>query len=294
MTQLGAKPDSSLIRKQIQKIKEIPMLSSVAQHVVQLVQNPKVSVALLGKVVAKDPALAVKVLRISNSAYYGFPKQIKTISHALVILGFNQLVNLIVTASVMDIGRGKKNDERLNLPKLWYHSIATGLMAQNVSKTLLIGDADFAYLAGLLHDLGKAIMSVYLNKYYPLVLDERDKTDCLLFEAEKTVLGLTHARVSSWITEDWNLPETIILPLKFHHTPRQCPGSVELTYIVHLADILVRAIGLGDGGDSRIPEIAPIVWEKLHLSFHTVDKLLETGYQNIQKASDFFEVIKAS
>ncbi len=285
--------DSAQARKKIEAIDDLPTLSAVATQIIALANSPKTNAADVGKMIEQDQALTAKVLKLVNSAFYGFPGQIKSIQHAVVIIGFNKVKNVVVTAAVFDLSKGRKS-EQLDLPKFWRHSLGTAIGARTVTKalggTLLPDDA---FVGGLMHDIGKLILDQFLAREYMPVLAATNNQGILLRNAEKEILGFDHATVGRWIAEKWKLPPSLRQAISMHHRPAQERDEREIVAAVHLGDILARALGIGNGGDNRMPEINSSIWQQFSLTNAFLDESLTTIIEELKKAEQFFELIEA-
>ena len=170
--------DSAKVRKKIESIDDLPTLPTVASQIIGMASSPMTNAADVGRMIEQDQALTAKVLKLVNSAFYGFPGQIKSIQHAVVIMGFNKVKNVVVTASVFDMAKGRKSD-RLDLSRFWQHSLGTAVSAKVATKGLNSAlQPDDAFVGGLVHDIGKLILDQFLADEYGPVLEaarERDR-----------------------------------------------------------------------------------------------------------------------
>lgn len=232
----------------VNKITDLPTLPAMMATITRLMQDPRTSADELGKAVATDPALVSKVLKLVNSAFYGFPGRIKTITQAIVILGFSTIRNVVLTTSVLKLFGPKPGQKNIDVAYFWEHSLLTGAIA----KSLAIGkDAPFTeetFIAGLLHDMGRMVLSQKLAPELDKVLDYQAKNGCPLLEAEQAVLGLTHGDIGAWLARRWNLPTPFVDVMQYHHNPLEAPvldarqqkDTGILIPIVHLADALSK------------------------------------------------------
>ena len=285
--------DSDKVRRQLEASPDLPTLPTVATQIVSMANSPKTNAADVGKLIEQDQSLTAKVLRLVNSAYYGFPGQIKSISHAVVIIGFNKVKNVVMTASVFDMSKGRTSN-RLDLPRFWQHSLGTAIGAKVAAKALGGGlQPEDAFVAGLVHDLGKLILDQHLSAEYEKVVAAVREKGILLLQAEKEILGIHHAQVGGWIVEKWKLPEPLRHAIIQHHTPSSIRENRELVAAVHLGDILARALGVGNGGDQRMPEIQPAIAQQYNLGGAFLNESLDVMLAELRKAKDFFEMIEA-
>lgn len=283
---------ASSILQTVENLTSIPTLPTVIERLTRLLQNPKTSAEEIGKAITTDQTLASKVLRLVNSAFYGFPGRISTITHAIVILGFSTVKNVVLTTSILDAFSNKgKNIEGFDLDKYWLHSIACGAAALSIAKQLGTIDKEECFIAGLIHDIGKLIFCQYLINEFEQALKHSIANNQLLVKSEHTLFQCTHQEVGGFLTEKWNLPVSLQNAVKYHHNPSPAHEHFLLTSIVHSADILVRAMDFGNGGDNFIPSISEKAWKCVgfeSLNFHS---LLENIAEEVDKASVFIQMI---
>jgi putative nucleotidyltransferase with HDIG domain len=279
------------IKQTIENISHLPSHPIVIERVTKLLANPRTSAEEIGKALATDQALASKALKLVNSAFYGFPGRISTISHAIVILGFSTIKNIVLTASIFDSFRGKgKNIEGFNLEKLWYHSIACGAAGQALAKTTGLADKEECFIGGLVHDIGKIILCHYLPEEFERLIGTTREKDILFYEAEKMLFDTSHDEIGGYLAQCWNLPKSLQNAVRYHHQPSPTHDHFAMSGIVHIADILVRALDCGNGGDEKIPVASEQVWKLLDLENISLMSIFDVIRAEIDKASVFFQL----
>jgi len=285
---LGKKTD---IIETLENINSIPTLPTMIERITRLLLNPTTSAEEVGKVITTDQALATKVLRLVNSAFYGFPGKISTITHAIVILGFSTIKNVVLTTSIFDAFH-KRGDETedFDLEQFWRHSIACGAAAQAIAKYLGSNDKEECFIAGLLHDLGKLIVCQYLPDEFSMVLTNARLKEKLFFESEKELFDVTHQEVGAFLTQRWNLPQNLQNAVLFHHTPDPSREHFLMTASVHCADIFVRALDIGNGGDNKIPMMSEQVWRSLGFENNSLIPLFDSIRDEVEKATIFLQL----
>jgi HD-like signal output (HDOD) protein len=279
------------ILQTVEKITSIPTLPTVIERLTRLLQNPKTSAEEVGKAITTDQALASKVLKLVNSAFYGFPGRISTITHAIVILGFSTVKNVVLTASIFDAFR-KKGDgnTKFDLNEFWLHSIACGAAASSIAKQIGGSEKEECFIAGLIHDLGKLILCNFLPDEFDLALRYSAENKLLLYESEKKLFDCTHTHIGGYLAERWNLPANLQNAVKYHHQPSPSHDHYFITAVVHCADIFVRALDFGNGGDSQIPMISDHVWKSLGFDSVDLNVLLDGIQEETEKASVFIQL----
>lgn len=241
-------------RRQVQRIVDLPTLPIVVSQVLSLVEDRRASAGDLAKVIGSDQALASRVLRLANSAYYGFRREIVTISHAVVLLGFDTVKSIVLATSVFETLNGGAERSSFDQEQFWLHVGATALAARQVAKNLRLADPEAAFVGGLLHDIGKVVLDRFFHQRYAEAARRAVETPCLIREAEVSLFGVDHSEVGRWLADRWRFPVTIVEPVSFHHRPGEASADHRgLASVVHLADILTRNAQIGSGGDGLIP-----------------------------------------
>ncbi len=211
----------------------------------RLMADPRTSADTLGKALSSDPALVSKVLKLVNSAFYGFPGRIGTISQAVVILGFSSIRNLVLTTSIMQMFGTKGEKQGFNVEEFWRHSLQTAALARQMAMDKGYAYIEEAFIGGLLHDMGRMVLSQKLPNEFEKVIAFAQKEGLRFREAEQALLGTTHAEIGAWLAQRWNLPTPLIDVIEFHHNPKQAP-SREAPNGRESADHLVEVIHLSD------------------------------------------------
>jgi putative nucleotidyltransferase with HDIG domain len=238
------------IRKRVQRLKSLPTMPGVVNELLGMVESEDTQVSAIAEIIATDQVLTAKVLRIVNSPFYGFPGRISTINHALVLLGFGVIKGIVVSAVVLDLMAD-------SLVGLWEHSLAVATASDKIARLVKVEEPEEVSTAGLLHDLGKVIVAVEMREESQRILELVRQEKIPFIEAEKRVLdGVTHCQVGGWLAEEWNLSPRLREPIIYHHQPEQAHTAEQPTAIVHLANVLTRALQFGSGGDPYIPQIS--------------------------------------
>ena len=255
------------IKRKLRNIQSLPTLPPVVTKLTKLLGDENTTALKLAEVIEKDQVLTSKVLKMVNSAFYGFPRRISTVSTAIVLLGFNVIRTLIITASIFEM----MHSEDLGL---WEHSLgvaaASGLLAQKLE----LKNPEEVTTAGLLHDLGKVVIRTEFPEKYREINHLVREKGLFLREAEREVLGLDHGEIGEFLTNRWNLPERLVEPIAFHHDVERARKYRKETAIVHFADILIYALGYGYGGHPWVPPLNEKAWKLLRLKQKDLEELL--------------------
>jgi len=275
----------------LQRISDLPSLSVVANNIIQITQNPKSSALQVGKAISQDPALVSRILRIANSTFYGFPRAITTIPHAVVILGFANIRNLVLTSSIIQVFSSKQGNGYYDRGGFWKHSLACGVTSKLIAKRLGIKNLEEVFIWGLLHDLGKLVLDTYFHEDFARAVSAASSHEMLIRDAEQQVLGFDHAVVGGMVADKWSLPPALIKVIRFHHSPSQAFESMRIVSIVHLADVFCRALGLGNAGDRKVPLIHEPSWNLLGFNKPMIKDLFSKMEQEIANSEPFLDFV---
>ena len=224
---------------------DLPTIPVVAIKVMQLIESETATAEELAKIVASDPAVAARVLKISNSSFYGCRRQIQTLSSAIIILGFSTLRSLVVAASLKQVYKPYGLTERM----LWEHSFAAGLAARIIAHQTRAANEEEAFLAGLFHDIGKIIMNSLDRTKFQEVMQHCYNEGISFGEAERSVYPFSHDEVGAYVIKKWNFPEALTTAILQHHSLEfgelDSPALVNLTAVTSLADLFCLKLGIG-------------------------------------------------
>jgi len=254
-------------RRLVQRIVDLPTLPIIIPQILRLVEDQKASATDLARVIGSDQALASRVLRLANSAFYGFRREIVSISHAVVLLGFDTVKSIVLAATVFDtLGNGDVVSS-FDREQFWLHVVTTANAAKRIARDRRLMDPEAAFVAGLLHDIGKVVLDRFFYRHYAEAVRRATALPCLIREAEVQLFNVNHAQVGRWLTERWRFPPALVEPVAFHHAPQAAPReAVVLSTIVHVADLLARNASIGSGGDPLVPVPERGVLERLKLT----------------------------
>ena len=245
------------LRKITESIIGLPTLPTVVTQMIGLIDNPQTSARDVSRLISTDQALTAKILKLANSAFYGFPREIATVNHAVVVLGFETVKSLGLSVSVLERFAGGADHSAFDRQKFWEHCTACGVAARIMANKLRYRVQGEAFAAGILHDIGKLVLSQYFDDEFDEIIELARTEDLYIGKAEEAVLGVTHADVGSWLAERWNLPDQLVEAIAYHHTPGRLQRNAELPALIHLADFLCRRERIGDGGGERMPTLDP-------------------------------------
>lgn len=275
------------IQQIIKGIDKLPTLPLIVTKLTELVKNPNTSAADIQNIIAKDQALSARVLKLVNSAFYGFSERISSISHAIVILGFNTIKNVALTASVFEMFGKMDEGSEFDKEGFWVHSIAVAGVSKTIASHLRLTTGEDIFIAGLLHDIGKIILDQFAHDDYVKVIQAVNERNILIMDAEMDVLDISHSQVGIHLATQWKLPPALVQMVGLHHKPELASDLAKATFCVHFADILVRAMGIGSGGDKKIPVVNKQLWEQCGLDAQAVTSIIHKAENDLRDVEQF-------
>jgi putative nucleotidyltransferase with HDIG domain len=241
----------------LSQIQDLPALPASVMQILQLTEDPNCNASDLSQVLMTDPALAARMLKLSNSAYYGFSHTIASVQQAVTLLGYSTLKNVLLSASVFDIY--KMSSMCIDIPGLWKHSVATASAAKLIAKKVRYPHPEKAFTVGLMHDIGKVVIARYMPRSLAEIATMVRTKNCGLFDAEVKVIGLSHAQIGAYVLHRWKLPSDISDAVQHHHAPAQSTFQFYLAAICYLANILAHRAQIGRSGDNLERELDPVI-----------------------------------
>ncbi|MDD2206401.1 MAG: HDOD domain-containing protein [Aminobacterium sp.] len=253
------------------------------------VLNSPVSSAIhIAKVVGTDPSLTVRLLRLVNSSFYGFPSPIQSVSRAVAIVGTNELTTLALAISTMSVFKHIPAD-LVDMKSFWKHSIMCGIFSRLLAYMKRVPSEERFFLAGLLHDIGRVVLYTKLPQHMTFAIREARTKKIPLLEAERKYLGFDHADLGRMLLQQWNIPEPIRVLVGSHHRPLEAE-NIEEASIICVADVLANAVRLGTSGNFVVPAPSHDVWEQLELSQGSLESILVQGERQIAEIMKIFLV----
>jgi HD-like signal output (HDOD) protein len=271
------------IRRQIL---ELPTLPIILFKVNEIIAKPTSSANDIAGVIGKDTSLSARLLRIVNSAFYGFPSRIDSVSRAVAIIGTRQLGTLASGVTIINLFKDIPS-EIIDMKSFWKHSVACGVYARIIASYKGIQNTERLFLSGLLHDIGRLILYNYAPDHAVYALTKAKRSRRPLKEIEGDDLDFDHAKTGGILLKRWKLPLLMEHAVRYHHDLQGARYSLEPS-IVHLADIMTHAMGIGSSGEHFVSQLDPGAWECIGLSTNILDVITKQADRHIEEIFTFF------
>lgn len=263
----------------IREISHIATLPEITLKIVELVESPKSTAQDLHKVIANDPALCARILKVVNSSFYGLPGQIGSINRAIVMLGLNAVKNIAIAASLAKLFRGGELTPNFSAKSLWVHSVITAATAKILADRLGFAVSDEAFLSGLIHDIGIMVEMQYdrarlIDVVQKVGSDSQGIPAVEMIGIEESIFGANHQQFGAGLCHKWKFPSNFANVTGFHHKPLDAPLEARtLPCIVYIADRLAAETAQGFRLDLVSTDMDPGVMETLKLTTDMLNQL---------------------
>lgn len=237
-------------------VKTLPTLPPVVQKVLSSINDPKVGAKQLAEIITSDQAITARVLKLVNSSFFGLRGKVSNIHHAVTLLGFSTIRQILLGVSICKNFKGLNVLDKFSGESFWMHSIATAILSRNLSKLDIKVEPDIAYTVGLIHDIGKLLFLQYHEEDFIKALLKAKGENKPLYEAEKEVFEVDHCDVGNWLLKKWGLPRESRRALKNHHTAvvdKITPVSEDaMTAVVFFANNVAKKFEIGNSGSEVV------------------------------------------
>ncbi|MBI5057192.1 MAG: HDOD domain-containing protein [Nitrospirae bacterium] len=220
-----------------------------------------VSIEHLAEIIEQDTSISAELLRWANSSLFGQRHKVDTVERALMVLGIDIVEGLVLSYSIFSpMSPGSQSDTGFDLKDFQTHSLSCGILAKMLAGRLPHLDdkeAERAFTAGLLHDMGKLVEEMCLADDFRKIMDTARLKKSLLIEAEYDILETNHEEIGRHLAEWWSMPSFLVNAIRWHHEPRLCKTNQDIVAAVHVSNVLVQKFELGSSGNFRVPEADP-------------------------------------
>ncbi len=280
------------LRGIIDRIVDLPTLPQVVSTIMSLLDDPTSSAKDINSVMSNDPALAARILKLVNSAFYGLPNRVSSIQSAIAILGFNTVKSLAISASVFDLFGG--GGENFSYEEFWAHSVGTATVGRHLAQFEPGVNPDTMFVVGLLHGMGKLVLDQYAPaEFQDILILAADK--CLSFaQAEPEVISTSYSELGYWLACKWQLDGLVQNAIRYQNDIPACPPAERpAAALVAFASYVCRVKEYGASGDFNKPTLPRAAWECLHLAKDKLAEIVEEINQELLKADSFLRIINS-
>lgn len=263
-------------------IAHMSTLPEVTLRIVDVIDDPTSSARDLHQIVASDPALSSRILKVVNSSFYGMPRQIGSMNRAISLLGLNAVKNIAVAASLGKIFRGSSTIPHFDAKALWSHSLNTAVAACMIARESGSSCSDEAFLAGLLHDIGLMVELQHDQSAFQSIMGEMETDECgvpasSLIDVEESRFGVNHQDLGAALCEQWKFPRSLVSSTANHHDPGQLTGDESMMpWFVHIADRLSARHFDGFRLDLQDLEVSSAACEAIGVGPVALERIVES------------------
>ena len=263
------------VERIIGSVDRLPTLPIIYTKLTNLLQSPNTTAKMISDVISEDQAIAVRVLNLVNSAFYSLPQKIGNLKHAIVILGLNQIKNLVLVTSTIKMFKELKSGSSFDMQRFWEHSIGCAVAARVLAETAYLKSPDDVFTGGLLHDIGKLVHAIYLKEDFAAVIDDVCESGLPMIEVEQKILGWDHTDTGRELAIKWNLSKGTVDMIRHHHLSGNHTELTKEISAVHVGNTLCIALGLGSGGEKKVPVAQMKAWEILDIEMNNLESIIE-------------------
>ena len=258
------------IRRKIESFETMPV---ICQQLIKNMNNPDVDFGTLAEKIKYDPGMTMNILKLANSAYFGISKRVESLQTAIVMLGMKKLFQVVVAQKTTKHMLARMDGYDLLPEELLKHAVWTAVAAEEFSRVLRITTPELLFTAGLLHDIGKAVLDPFVAENRDALMDNASRHDMTFDMLERNILGMNHAEAGSELLKRWHFPQELEAVIRLHHEPESAGEHRMIVTIVHLADMLAYSQGVGTGIDGLKYRVSEEATQALGLRGKIVERV---------------------
>ena len=262
-------------------LSDMDNLAPMPQIMYQLMtisEDPKASMSDIAGIIVYDPIITASLLKTCNSAYFALPRKVDSVQDAIVFLGLDKVIELVMIKSVGDHLKQAQIGYGLHEGALWSYSVATAVMARDLAVQKGASNKQLIFTAALLKDIGKLLLDRFVANAIERINRLIQEQKYSFREAEKEVIGLDHAELGGMISEKWNFSSTMTYIIKNHHMSEASALEHFETSIVYLAELAAMMVGMGNGSDGLAYRFYKRALEKLHVTENALQEIIALFY----------------
>ena len=281
----------SNLQKAVAQISEIGSLPEITARIVEMVENPLVTAHDMHSVIRMDPALAAKILKVVNSAFYGLPSQIASLERAVLLLGLSAVKNIALAASLSRLFSADAVSHQFAARDLWRHCIAVGVCARMLAPTTVCPQPDEMFVAGLMHDMGLLVEQRLFPDKVRRVAEQCHNRKLSFCETEEAVIGADHQAFGGALGRAWKFPPGLCWAMSAHHDsePAAQPELQKVADLIYVADTLCSAQRIGFWLGAQTQVIGPERLARLGLDQARLEHMTTELVERVEEAERIFE-----
>jgi putative nucleotidyltransferase with HDIG domain len=281
----GVLVGASTLEVLVKRIEQLPSLPTVVHELIEVCKDPNATMSMVEEVIRTDQSLAARMLKLVNSAFFALTSRVSTIHHAAVIMGMDALRNTAIAVCTYEALSGCHDNPQFDRRAFWEHAVAVAILAKEVAKETKFKKPDEAFVAGLLHDLGKVVLDKYFPHEFARALAMCRAKELPLLECESELLGFTHSTAGAEVAKQWNFPQPLVDAIGQHHDPA---ADAPLSAFVTVANELAKAWKFGASGNPMLGTIAPAAWQQAPVDARTAREIVESSVDEIAQVNTLF------
>lgn len=256
---------NTVIQQITKNIREFKTLPTVYTRLTEVMANTRSTIQDAADVISSDQAAVTKILNVANSPLYGLSARVDSVNKAIFLLGFNEVKNLIIAISIMDMFDKKNVNTYFNPVEFWKFSIGVGIVSRHIGREAGVTNVDNFFLTGIIHGIGKLFLAQYAPTEFLKTLEFAYDNELSLREAERKVIGTNHTIIGELLAEHWKLPTPMKNAIRNYPTGMVNQVPELLAASVHVAYCVTQAMEFGNSGERIIEKPNPLVWQILKL-----------------------------
>jgi HD-like signal output (HDOD) protein len=266
---------------------QLPEVPSLIYELNEIIADPLSSAGDIGRVVSKSPSLAALLLKIVNSAFYGFRSKIDSISRAVTLIGSKEVSHLALGITIMETFRSIPRHV-IDVASFLEHNLACGIVSRLIAAHGNIAHTEQMFVSGMLHDIGRLVLCKYFPQLALQTFATASREKCPLMRVEQELLGCTHAHLGKKLLHKWKLPYSLENNVAYHHNPSAAPHP-ECAATIQMADMIVHGLGIGMSGETMIPAFDTKAWSRVNLPVSAFPSIFN---QTAHQLETFREVLR--
>ncbi len=280
--------DNNELRCHLDRVEDLPTLPTIAMEVNHLLQDYNTSIKKLSDVMENDQAIAAKILKLVNSAFFGLRSKVGNIPHAITLLGFNTVRNAVLSVSVIKAFSNISDMEGFKITDFWTHSVSVAVASKHIANTTRLHSPDDCFIGGLLHDIGKLILINNFESLFIEIWRIKKEESISFFEAEKKIGLMNHAQIGGYLASKWKLPMALSDTIARHHSLSNMANDVDLLKIICTADIIINNLDLVEADSYEDLILPDDIVTKIRSDCQSSDGWFKRLLVDIDEACRFF------